>query len=90
MAESPQRVCRYHWRPGVIAVWDNRATRHYVVNDYTGRRASSRAGRTTREPPTRRGDLLLRTGHTVARTGVRYGRHAAVQPAAVAPRDPRP
>ncbi|MFJ1765704.1 TauD/TfdA dioxygenase family protein [Amycolatopsis sp. NPDC088138] len=42
VAESPQRVCRYHWRPGAIAVWDNRATQHYAVNDYTGRRVGRR------------------------------------------------
>ncbi|WP_328451902.1 MULTISPECIES: TauD/TfdA dioxygenase family protein [unclassified Amycolatopsis] len=42
VSESPQRVCRYHWQPGAIAVWDNRATQHYAVNDYTGRRVGRR------------------------------------------------
>jgi taurine dioxygenase len=42
VSESPQRVCRYHWQPGAIAVWDNRATQHHAVNDYTGRRVGRR------------------------------------------------
>jgi taurine dioxygenase len=42
LSESPQRVCRYHWEPGAIAMWDNRATQHYAVNDYTSRRVGWR------------------------------------------------
>jgi alpha-ketoglutarate-dependent taurine dioxygenase len=30
----PEFVCRYRWRAGSLAVWDNRATMHYAVNDY--------------------------------------------------------
>jgi len=25
---------RWNWRPGDIAIWDNRATQHYAVADY--------------------------------------------------------
>ncbi|HEY6798976.1 MAG TPA: TauD/TfdA family dioxygenase [Kineosporiaceae bacterium] len=25
---------RWSWRPGDIAIWDNRATQHYAVDDY--------------------------------------------------------
>lgn len=30
----PEFLCRYRWRPGSLAMWDNRATMHYAVNDY--------------------------------------------------------
>ena len=28
--------CRVHWRPGSVAIWDNRATWHFAMNDYHG------------------------------------------------------
>jgi taurine dioxygenase len=33
-AEVPEYQCRLAWRPGTVAMWDNRATQHYAVNDY--------------------------------------------------------
>lgn len=32
--EQPRFVCRWHWSPGDIAIWDNRCTMHHAVNDY--------------------------------------------------------
>lgn len=32
--EVPEFCCRFQWRPGSIAFWDNRATLHRPVNDY--------------------------------------------------------
>jgi len=38
----PENVCRYHWSTGAIAMWDNRATQHYAIKDYTQRRVGQR------------------------------------------------
>jgi len=37
-AVQPEFTCRLRWRPGDLAVWDNRCTLHYAVNDYDGSR----------------------------------------------------
>lgn len=33
-ARVPEYQVRFHWKPNSIAIWDNRATQHYAVNDY--------------------------------------------------------
>lgn len=33
---KPEFTCRFQWRPGSIALWDNRCTQHNPVNDYHG------------------------------------------------------
>ena len=34
----PEFTCRFQWRPGSLALWDNRASLHYPLNDYHGQR----------------------------------------------------
>ncbi|HEX7249774.1 MAG TPA: TauD/TfdA family dioxygenase [Burkholderiales bacterium] len=35
---KPEFTCRFSWRPGSLAFWDNRCTQHNPVNDYHGYR----------------------------------------------------
>ena len=37
-AARPEFTCRFRWREGSMAFWDNRATWHYAANDYHGER----------------------------------------------------
>jgi taurine dioxygenase len=37
-SRKPEFQCRYKWTLGAVTLWDNRATHHYPVNDYTGSR----------------------------------------------------
>jgi taurine dioxygenase len=32
----PEFTCRFRWRKGVLAMWDNRCTQHLAINDYDG------------------------------------------------------
>ena len=41
-ASSPRFTVRYRWTPGTIAMWDNRCTQHYVLNDFEGERVIQR------------------------------------------------
>lgn len=34
----PEFTCRYQWTPHSVAIWDNRASQHYAINDYYGAR----------------------------------------------------
>jgi len=35
---NPRFTVRYRWSPNTIAIWDNRCTQHFVLNDFTGER----------------------------------------------------
>ena len=38
VATNPVYTCRFRWRPGSVAVWDNRCTLHNPITDYAGQR----------------------------------------------------
>lgn len=31
-----ENTTRWNWSPGDVAIWDNRATQHYAIDDYDG------------------------------------------------------
>ena len=37
-ATQPQFTCRFRWQPGDVAIWDNRCSWHYAINDYHGQK----------------------------------------------------
>ena len=39
---NPRFTVRYNWTPGTIAIWDNRCTQHFVLNDFDSERVIQR------------------------------------------------
>ncbi len=39
---NPRFTVRYHWSPSTLAIWDNRCTQHFVLNDFDGERIIQR------------------------------------------------
>ena len=39
---NPRFTVRYSWTPGTLAMWDNRCTQHFVINDFVGERIIQR------------------------------------------------
>ena len=39
---NPRFTLRYSWQPDTVAIWDNRCTQHFVLNDFAGERVIQR------------------------------------------------
>jgi taurine dioxygenase len=48
---KPEFQVRFHWRPGSVAFWDNRAVQHYAIWDYFPKKRSGYRVTIAGEPP---------------------------------------
>ena len=67
--KNPRFTVRYQWTPGTIAMWDNRCTQHFVVNDFEGERVIQRV--------TVMGDQVDSAREPMTEPWVRRGYHGA-------------
>ena len=51
-ATRPEFTCRFNWKPGSVAFWDNRCLKHIAVNDYQGHRRDMRRVQLVGDKPT--------------------------------------
>lgn len=51
-AEQPEFTCRWSWREGDVAMWDNRCTMHYAIGDYDTERVMQRVTVLSDDAPT--------------------------------------
>ncbi len=56
----PDWTCRFRWEAGSLAIWDNRCTIHYAVNDYDGQRRLMYRTTVAGGPPIGPGDVAGR------------------------------
>ncbi len=66
---NPRFTVRYRWTEGTIAMWDNRCTQHFVLNDFEGERIIRRV--------TIMGDEVTGVGEPRWKPWVRPGRLSA-------------
>jgi taurine dioxygenase len=66
---SPRFTVRYRWSAGTIAMWDNRCTQHFVLNDFVGERVIQRV--------TVMGDIVHGAGKPKWQPWLRPGRLSA-------------
>jgi taurine dioxygenase len=71
---KPEFSVRWRWKPNTLAMWDNRCTQHYAVNDYLPhRRVMHRATLKGSRPLTVRGQTRLTRAEPVPAPRVRGG-----------------
>lgn len=66
---NPRFTVRYRWQAGTVAMWDNRSTQHFVLNDFVGQRIIQRV--------TVMGDVVEGVGAPRWEPWVRPGRRSA-------------